>query len=377
MRKTLINSAVLSALFVAGSASANVNVSGFGSLAYKANSVDSTQNFNRTDEDGAYVGPSVLGLQFNSSFNGIDLTGQFKLGEDVSADGRPAGSVQYLFAGMDLTDEVRVRAGRLRAPFYLNSETLDVGHVRLQAVNPLSVYSQAPFQNYNGVDATYNTEMGDYEMMLQVFGGSEEFDNRISADNSYRFKANYLLGANLEVIRDDWKVRAGYTIGEMDNVSDFDMPLAPGMSVDSVNVNNDSGSFLTLGVSYDDGEIVAQGEYAQRSVDDALMAVDNSGYYVTLGYRFGKVTPYYTYQSLTTADKNKEVGFNNGFKGQSLGVKYDHGQWSVQAEASRYELDENGMFGYSNMFNQYDSGAMPTPQDDSVTEYSVSINTTF
>lgn len=369
MKKTLLATALLAA---SGSALAqDIGFSGFGTLGFSQNEAQEGSNFAREDKDGTFLGNTLLGLQASVSLGSVDLVAQAKFGQDTVVDGKLSGSVEYAFARANLTDDVMVRVGRLRAPFYMNSETLDVGAVRVQDVNPMAVYSQAPFNNYNGADVIYTTDVGDNELSLQVFAGTEEFDVRLGKYAKGSYKANYIAGLNLAYVMDDLKVRGGYTIGEMDG------PVLFGN--DAFDVNNDPGSFLTAGFAYDNGKYLLQGEYAKRSVEDALSMTANSGMYLTAGLHVDKFTPYVTVQQLDTEGENKAIGMDDSFSATSFGVKYDYSSSiAIKAEMTQYSFSGN-----TNGFYQND---MPTQPDGSdsfvgnpkdVSAYSVSINTTF
>jgi len=369
MKKTLLATALLAA---SGSVMAqDVSFSGFGTLGYTENDAVEGANFARENDKGTYLGGTVLGIQAETSVGEVDLIAQVKFGQDAVLDGKLSGSVEYAFARAGLTDDIMVRAGRLRAPFYMNSETLDVGAVRLENGNPLSVYSQAPFNNYNGMDFIYTTDMGDNELSVQLFAGSEEFDVRMNKYMAAGYKANYIAGLNVAYVMDELKLRAGYTIGEMDG------PALTGS--EAMDVNDDPGSFLTAGFAYDNGELIVQGEFAQRSVEEALSMTANTGAYLTAGMRIDKFTPYVTMQALDTNSKNKAIGMDDSFNAVSLGVKYDRSpKLAIKAEIGKYSFkgDVNGMY-------QKDMPTGPMPSDmfvnnpDDVNTFSVSLNTTF
>lgn len=355
----MLTASVLLAAGATAAQAADVNFSGFGTLGYTQNDAADGAMVDRVTNDGSYFGPSVLGIQADASLTEkLSVSGQARLAQDVYRDGQPQATVQFLFAGYQLTDDTTIRAGRLRAPFYMNSEFMDVGFVRNTATNPLAVYGQAPFVNYNGVDMVINGEVGDYEYQIQPYMGTEEFEVRFNATQDGKMKANYLAGVNASIARDEWKARVGYTIGEMDNLRKH--PMTPEM----MDVDNDMGSFMTAGVQYDGDKIFFVSEVANRSIDDALMMSDLTGYYATLGYRVGNAMPYVTYQGQSSADKNKQMGFDDSFTATGVGVRYETGDYAIKAEMTNYSFDKPNMVtSYTNV--------------DSASQFTFTIDTTF
>jgi len=114
-------------------------------------------------------------------------------------------------------------------------------------------------------------------------------------------------------------------------------------------LNDDMGSFLTVGASYDDGGVLATAEFAKRTVEDAKGITNLTGAYVTLGYHFGDFTPYLTYQTQETDDKNRApllpgvvpFGINSDFNALSIGMKYEFSKVAIKAEVTNYEFGKS------------------------------------
>lgn len=364
----LKNAAIALALagMATGAQAADFKFSGFGTAGFTSHGEEGAV-VNSVGKKGDWIDQSVLGIQMDAGLTDqLSLTSQVRLAEDGGTRNTLSGSVQTLFLAYQPSDDMMVRVGRLRAPFYLQSEFMDVGYLRTTATNPVAVYSQAPFQNYNGVDMIYSIWDGDNEIQVQPYVGKETFEYIAPAGPSLvtmNIDTNYLAGVNVSYIADEWKVRAGYTIGEMNNQAPI-FPVA-------MDVNNDSGSFMTIGGQYDDGELFLASEFAQRSVDDALGIADLQGAYATAGYRMGRIMPYVTMQSLQTGDKNKEIGVNADFTSTGIGARYDIKGVSMKLEANQFNYGENGMFGYANLNTDNN------PALDSATQVTFTIDTTF
>jgi len=122
------------------------------------------------------------------------------------------------------------------------------------------------------------------------------------------------------------------------------------IATESSFLNDDMGSFLTVGANYDNGALLATVEFAKRSVEDAKAIANLTGAYATVGYRFGGFTPYITYQAQETDDKNRTAGVNSDFNALSLGGKYEFAKSNVaiKVEVTNFEFGKNGARGYRN-----------------------------
>ncbi|VAW48621.1 hypothetical protein MNBD_GAMMA03-100 [hydrothermal vent metagenome] len=345
LKKTLLVSAITLATTTA--MAVDVEISGFGTIGYSQND-EKDSVVNNVPSKGSWGHASLLGLQADVKItSALSATAQVKLSEDATIDEKMQMTLQMAFLGYQVTDALKVRVGRLRAPFYLDSEYLDVGYVKTTATAPYAVYGQAPFSNYNGVDVifTHYTE-SDLEFQIQPYLGKEETEIDLRrAGGGGKLEANYLAGINASIAGDDWKVRAGYTIGEMNNPS-----YQENTFTEDFFLNDDVGSFLTVGANYDNGALLATVEFAKRSVEDAQAIADLTGAYVTLGYRLSDFTPYVTYQTQETDDKNRAAPtyVNSDFNALSLGFKYDFSKVAFKAEVTNFEFGKNGSLGYVN-----------------------------
>ncbi len=339
--KTLLVTAIT--LASTSAMAVNVEVSGFGTVGYSQND-ERDSVVNGTTSKGSWGQTTLLGLQAEVKLSDkLSATAQVKLSEDATIDEKMQMTLQMAFLGFQATESLKVRLGRLRAPFYLDSEYLDVGYVKTTATSPLAVYGQAPFPNYNGLDMifTHYTD-SDLELQVQPYIGKEQVEIDFSrVGGGGKLDANYLAGINASVAGDEWKVRAGYTIGEMNNPA-YQVTAA----TEGAYLNDDMGSFLTLGASYDNGGLLAMVEFAKRNVEDAEAIANLTGAYITLGYQFNGFTPYITYQVQETDDKNRAIGVNSDFKALSLGAKYEFAKSNIaiKAEVTNFEFGKSEAF---------------------------------
>ncbi len=173
--KTLLVTAIT--LASTSAMAVNVEVSGFGTVGYSQND-ERDSVVNGTTSKGSWGQTTLLGLQAEVKLSDkLSATAQVKLSEDATIDEKMQMTLQMAFLGFQATESLKVRLGRLRAPFYLDSEYLDVGYVKTTATSPLAVYGQAPFPNYNGLDMifTHYTD-SDLELQVQPYIGKEQVE---------------------------------------------------------------------------------------------------------------------------------------------------------------------------------------------------------
>lgn len=377
--------------FPLASHAVDLRFSGFGTLGYVQLDATDGTSFRGDSTKGGFYNHSLIAGQVDASLTDrFDFTLQAKVAEDLVKPEEFAGSLEMAFFAYQLSDEFRIRLGRMRAPLYLNSEFLTVGYAQNTATRADSVYAQMPFSYFDGVDLIYTKYLGNYELIIQPFFGTSELENASTLPNGERvdgiIKLNWMAGLNLSIAGDAWKFRVGYNTGVVDDqyrdkaissLSKSNTQLAINTTGHPLNglpfdvayssvepsvkaayeantFNDDKGTFTTIGFNYDD-LFILQAEVAKREVDDALGFADVTGGYVTLAKQFSDITPYVTYQVSQTADKNKKAGANNDFTGLGLGFRYDLGSFAFKAEATTFDFGEY-QGSYANYYTQPDSG---------------------
>lgn len=340
MKKTILTTMVGMAIST-GAVQASTDISGYGTFGFNQ-TMESGDTHNGINSHGSWDDRTKFGLQVDTGILGnLKGSAQVKLAEDVKNPNQFKLTVEKAFLGYDFNDHFMVRAGRLGAPFYLKSEYLDVGQVNTVATHEISVYGQAPFQNYNGVDLIYTMDLNDdAQIQIQPYAGSEDFE-----DKNGTYRANYLAGVNLNYMTDSLKARIGYTVGEMDDPNDI-MPNS------DLWLDDDMGSFLTLGMEYEGDNYTLTSEYAVREVSDAKLLGKLEGLYVTGAYHIGDWSPYLTVQGQRTGSDTKALGVNYDFNSYGIGTKVSlQDNVSLKAEWIRYDYQKNGSFGYANVYN--------------------------
>lgn len=86
--------------------------------------------------------------------------------------------LEWFYFTYDVTSDFKVQAGRMRLPAYLYSDYMDVGFAYNFIRVPGDAYS-IDAVNYNGINVTYQTQLGSVDSTLQIYGGSEETNPNI------------------------------------------------------------------------------------------------------------------------------------------------------------------------------------------------------
>jgi len=228
-------------------------------------------------EDLSFRTDTLAALQFN-----------YKLDEDVQATLQIVATgynefkveAEWAYIKYQITDQFTVRAGKLRLPFYLNSENLEVGFSYPWVRPPIDFYTQE-LTSYEGVDVLYRFSTGEWSHLLQLLTGGTS-----SAD----FKVTDIYGITTQSDYGPWSFRLSYQRGTLTVIQfpDFSIPKA---------------EYNTASVGYDNGEWFAMGELNELLADTGPTA-SFVGAYVTAGKRINKFTPHLTYAKRYSTEKN-------------------------------------------------------------------------
>jgi hypothetical protein len=140
-------------LVSAAGASAEINFRGFGSVVGgQAVSVDEGQKVLGYTDTVNFKQDSLMALQMDSDLgDGLSATMQLisRGKDDFDLN------VEWAYLTYELTDELQVSAGRIRAPFYRYSDFLDVRYAYNWVTAPERVYA-FDFPGYDGLSFLYN-----------------------------------------------------------------------------------------------------------------------------------------------------------------------------------------------------------------------------
>lgn len=246
------------------------------------NGVNDEVNFSRFSKVGVQ-------MSFNMDANNSVVTQLVSRGENEWNTEAEWAYFKHNF-GSGLSGKI----GRIRLPAFMLSEFLDVGYAVPWAKMPNETYnSLTPFSNMDGVDITYNTDIGDMSATFQLAYGR-------SKDSQYDLKD--ILASNATLQGDTWTARIAYSLSNDVNIVDEDIQAVVG-SLYGSDVEKIKGTFTSIGFTYDPGDIYFTTEYARLEVDGAVVDADSA--YATLGYRMGQFMPLITYAMTKSEDDDE------------------------------------------------------------------------
>lgn len=198
-------------------------------------------------------------------------------------------NMEWAYLKHQISSSLTAKVGRIRSPFYMLSEYLDVGYAVPWATMPAETYeSLSPFSNMDGADLTYSMDVGDMTGTAQVAYGRVDTSTIQLED---------VISVGFTLAGDDWQTRLAYsqadTISQLGGVDLFG---------DDVNVE---GSFASLGATYDPGNIYVAAETTVLAVDGSI--ADATSSYGTFGYRMGAWMPHITVAVTETDDDDERT----------------------------------------------------------------------
>ncbi len=325
MRKTLL--AALIGGFAVGANAASLDdlrISGFGSVGVGMS--DNDTGYAGYEKQLGYKQDTLTGLQFDFQIND-----KAKVTTQIVANGRynfePAFEVAYLSYDLDVAT---VRGGKIRTPFFMYSDYLDVGYAYPMLRPSQEIYEHLIVSSFTGIDAVIPVELGMTKLEIQPFTGVSQLEERDSnfgqqagIKNVFGLAANWYVG--------DWTVHGSYvqaTLEAMDvntkligSPSDVTSSLIMLFELDQ----NQDTAFASIGVQYNDGTWLLNAEAMTMEVDGNYYDVEAGS--MLLGYQTGSFTPYISANHIQTSD-NKER--SNWFAAKefertaySLGLRWD------------------------------------------------------
>jgi hypothetical protein len=270
---------------------ADVNISGFLSVGGGMVDDDTSVSYDGYDEEDLTFDRNLLGLQITGQVNEkISATAQLIARSEKDYEV----TAEWAYLTWQASDNGKVRAGRLRTPLYMYSDSLDVGYSYPWISAPNEVY-YLPFNNVDGVDYYVTAALGSFDTSFQAYFGSFESDFSFEDGTEGYATLRNQMGVAATFGKDWWNFRAAYH--QVDLTVDINNPLLAGLIgqvaaspfasiVPSIVVEDDKATFGQIGINIDTGRFVAAAEHIEFDVKDSLLA-KNVRDYVMVGVRFG------------------------------------------------------------------------------------------
>ena len=302
----------LSTAYAQDSSFPSVKISGFGTGALtwadtgdaqfvRPNQASGTSRNIRTGVD------SNLGLQADLPLNSwLSVTAQGLVRRD--AEDSYGAELTWAFAKARVSDQLSIRVGRIGLPVFMISDYRNIGFANNMLRPPAEVYSQVPFGSIDGIDATWQQNIGATTLTSQLAVGNV----KAPVAGNIHVEGKPIWALNLVAEHGPLSVRVGRSEGKIsvaDSVSlntlvgslraagaGYRFPELVTLAGD-IEAIDKKATFTSFGLALDWNDIVVQSEFAKRT-SDAYMN-DTSSWYVMGGYRIGQVMPYYSHSTLS------------------------------------------------------------------------------
>jgi hypothetical protein len=320
----------------------DVSLSGFATAGFAIS--DQPYKYQRfIDNDGTFKSDSLLGGQIDIKLtNQFSITAQAKLRPSTSSERDVDPILTWAFLSWRPTNDLLFRGGRLRVPFYLHSETTDIGETFDFARLPVEVYPISTIANIDGLSGnkTWNFDVG--ELTLSGYVG--ELTNNVrqspynqpplSAPASYMqidtksyglvltFEHEddiYRIGAHDSFSRrhDGQGIEVTFPFVEiMPNIGYYQVSNdMPGPGVQKVNEVRTISYVVGADIGLGEGFRLV-GEYVRRDVRNIVTGPDSQGGYLALLKSFDDWTPYIRMAHLQSMEKS--LNLYRGLNGNTV-----------------------------------------------------------
>ena len=211
---------------------------------------------------------------------------------------------EWAYINYELTNDIDVKAGRIRMPVFSYSSSLDLGYSYVWIRPPAEVYNVF-LTNLEGVSADYNLLLGDWYTTASVYFG-ETSGTDPETQSFVEFES--ILGGSLTLNNGNLSLRGSYSVDEDVTanrtvfVSDFNLsdPTAGAFTTQAVSL---PVSFTSASAIYDNGTFLLNSEYTYtKFINDANN--NETAWFATTGLRVGDFTPHVTYSSFKQSDNS-------------------------------------------------------------------------
>lgn len=260
---------------------------------------------------------SMLGLQISMrATDDLSLTTQFvsrglELHDTIT---------EWAYIGYHATQFDLIQAGRFRFPYYLLSETLEVGFAYPWVRPPIEVYN-VPTDSLEGFEWTHIDNFHGWDTQISLYFGRAIGEENQYADVSYALDNAW--GTALQLNKEEWTFRVAYHVGKLDVVQSqadgstaqlldaMEQVTAGAKLINSISpqynlrtkyevpMHNILGEYISAAAQYDDFSWLLMMEVAHLTISPSLQPAGSSGY-ILLGYHLDRWMPNITYAKYYT-----------------------------------------------------------------------------
>ncbi|WMW80019.1 hypothetical protein RF679_15405 [Undibacterium cyanobacteriorum] len=280
-------------------------VDGFGTVGgYKGNSTVAgvrTEQRQRTlsFNEWKFDGDSQASLQMTVNPHG-NLKGVVQLISKKDVNGSNQPTVEWAYISYPISSEFDFKIGRTVAPIFIMSDYRNLSYAQTTARPQSEIYQVNPITYQDGATMRWDKRVGQGNVQVEGFFGK----TKVSVAGG-DVDLNRVKGLSLKWAQDSWSVRTGYSWYEASlnspsveaNIASLKaIPAAActncASAIDAVAPRKGiTATISTIGASYDDGEWLAQAEWAKRDTNSVVIA-SVTGWNLLGARRIGNFTPY-------------------------------------------------------------------------------------
>ncbi|BDI03552.1 hypothetical protein CATMQ487_05220 [Sphaerotilus microaerophilus] len=307
--------------------------SGFGTLGWaQSNRRWGYQRF--IDRQGGFERDSLLGAQLDAQLSPEwSATAQLKLAPSERQDNAWDLRSTWAFVAWRPDNDWLLRAGKLRVPFYLRSEHMDVGATYNEARLPAELHNIVPTTDFTGAHLTHSWSIDDSDFSVDVYKGRASQAKRVwLRDGAGPLPSGAMVWDVTTVAQGlvvTWseaasKVRLGLHRVEVSPRGNAQLPVRPtwaplgpgfgywqtsnelpGPGVEMArSIDND---FLSLGFEASPAAgWHLTGEYGRIRQRKTERSIDAQTGYLTLTRELGHWSPYLTFARLFSSPRSRE-----------------------------------------------------------------------
>jgi hypothetical protein len=299
--------------------------SGFSTAAYAQSDTDLAQvgyigQPDGIDSEGTFTTDSKLGVQVTAKFNDqFSATVQGVAYADLTAKWEP--HLDWAYVRYQPTSNLSARAGYLRAPTFMFSDSVFIGYANSWVRPPLEVYGLSPAYQLRGVDLVWSTNVGGATVSVQPYYGDSELD---AGDPAMTIDVPEWAGVAVSAQVGSFLARVGYASIELGSTTDQLLdPINTLRSMaalgcagceadaDALDLKGTKIKNTDVGVQFDNGSDLVIVEYAHRE-SGSYVTTDMHSAYVTYGHRFNNLMPYGTYAIARRDDSDMSSAIPTG-----------------------------------------------------------------
>lgn len=253
-----------------------------------------------SSKDISFETDSIIGLQTTLGINeNFSILLQGIVNNDYND--KIKAKLDWGYLKYDGGENITLKIGRIRTPYYKNSDNLNIGYSNLAIRENVEVYGQVPFSSYNGIEVTYTGIVDKYFYTIQAGYGEEELTVPIhSLNQEVNVEIDNMYALNLTFGTPALQARVTYLNADITASNTSLIQLFEGLRTfglnelaDKYEFKDTNSKYLGFGLFLDYKNILFSTEYGQRRIPSFY--ADLHGYYATLGYSFDKFIPFITY----------------------------------------------------------------------------------